>query len=123
MRRTSIINVLGALLIVGVTTNPSASQAEKITVFHGSKAEIFNTAKTPANGVYVVKPVRKKASKIAQITTGTPSQPRAIHTFVAGNTLWTRNTRTGKLVACFVGSSGRVGKSVIRCTATRAFRR
>ena len=123
MRNKSIISVLGALLVVGITTNPTASQAEKITVFHGSKAEIFNTAKTPANGIYVIKPIRKKPSKTTPIARSAPSQPRGIYTFVAGNTLWTRNTRTGKLVACFVGSSGKVGKSVIRCTGKKAFRR
>ena len=124
MRKHSIIAVFYALSIFGVASIPTTSQAEIITVFHGQKAEIFNTAKSPANGIYVEKPIRKASPKVLPVVTNTRSQPRAVkRTFVAGNTLWARNARTGKLIACFVGSSGKVGRSVIRCTGPGRFGR
>lgn len=120
MRKTTPIAALCALLIVGVSTGSTICLAETITVFHGTATETIDPAKKPAGGVHLIR-VARKPPPVAKVRT---ARPRAMNrTYVAGDTLWTRNTRTGRLVACFVGSSSKVGKSAIRCTGPDAFGR
>ncbi len=116
MRKSTIMAALCALWIIGTTT----SQAATITVFHGPKTETFDTAKNPAGGVHIARPAITPASTPSPVAANRATRSS---TFVAGNTLWTRNARTGRLVACAFGSSGKVGKYVIRCTGPDAFGR
>ncbi len=124
MKKSTLITALGALWIIASTTSPTISQAATITVFHGSKTEIFDMAKEPAGGVDVVKPISTPASKPAPVAANRATRPYGVNpSFVAGDTFWTRNARTGRLVACYVWGSGKVGKRVIRCTGPDAFGR
>ncbi len=124
MRKSTLITALGALWIIASTTSPTISQAATITVFHGSKTEIFDMAKRPAGGVHVVKPISTPASTPSPVATNRATRPYGVNaSFVAGGTLWTRNARTGRLVACRVRSSGMVGKHVIRCNIPDSFGR
>jgi len=120
MRKSTIVTLLCALWMVAGTT----SHAATITVFHGAKSETFDTAKTPADGVRIVRAAVAQASKPSAVATNRNTQYRVVKTnLVAGDTLCRRDARTGKLVACMVGSSGMVGRNVIRCTSVRQIRR
>ena len=124
MRKTTIFTASCALWIIGSTTSLTTSHAATITVFHGSKTEIFDMDKKPAGGVHVVKPISTPASTPSPVAANRATRPHVVKSsFVAGNTLWTRNARTGRLVACAFGSSGKVGKYVIRCTNRDSFGR
>jgi len=120
MRKSAITAALCALYTIGIAAGPTMSQAATITIFHGSKAEAFDMDKTPPDGVHVVRPIFTQPPVAASRATR-PYVANA--TFAAGDTLWTRNARTGALVACAFGSSGMVGKYVIRCTGPDAFGR
>jgi len=114
MRKPTIVKLLCALWMVVGTT----SHATTITVFHGAKSETFDTAKTPAGGVHIVRPAVEWASKPSAVATNRKTRHRMVKTnLVAGDTLWRRDARTGRLVACMVG------RNVIRCTSVRQIRR
>ena len=120
MRKSKIVTLLCALWMVAGTT----SHAATITVFHGAKSETFDTAKTPAGGVHIVRPAVARASKPLAVATNRKARHRVAKTNLgAGDTLWRRDARTDRLVACMVGSSGMVGRNVIRCTSVRQIRR
>jgi hypothetical protein len=118
MRKSLIVGALCALWIIGNT-----SQAATITVFHGSVTETFDTAKTPAGGVHIARPAVTPVSTPSPARARRAARPYVVNAAVAGDTLWIRSRRTGRLVACTVGSSGMVGKRVIRCTGPDAFGR
>ena len=120
MRKSKIVTLLWALWMVAGTT----SHAATITVFHGAKSETFDTAKTPAGGMHIIRPAVARASKPSAGATNRKTRHRVGKTnLVAGDTLWRRDARTGRLAACMVGSSGMVGRNVIRCTSVRQIRR
>ena len=124
MRKATLTTALCAVWIIGSLASATPGQASTITVFHGSKAEIFNTDKRPAGGVHVVKQISAPDSTPSPVAATVATQRNWINTsFVAGNTLWTRNDRTGRLVACTVWSAGIVGKDTIRCTNRDSFGR
>ncbi|MDA1326942.1 MAG: hypothetical protein O3C34_19650 [Proteobacteria bacterium] len=124
MRKSASIAALCALWIAGVSTSPAICLAETITVIHGTVTETFDTTKEPAGGVHLIRLASKPPATMTPVAEIRATRPQAMNeTYVAGDTLWTRNTRTGRLTACFVGSSGKVGKSVIRCTGPDAFGR
>ena len=124
MRKIANIAALCALWIAANLANPTISLAETITVFHGTTMETFDTTKKPAGGVHLIRLASKPPAPMKPVAKIRATRPQAMNqTYVAGDTLWTRNTRTGRLTACFVGSSGKVGKSVIRCTGRDAFGR
>lgn len=120
MRKSIISTVLCALWIVASTTSPTMSQAATITVLHGMKSEIFDTAKVPPGGVHIARPAITPKSKPSPVAANRPRAAKSL--FAAGKTLWSRNAR-GRLVACRVQSSGMVGRDVIRCTSARRIRR
>jgi hypothetical protein len=102
---------------MGGIAGPTTGQAATITVFHGTKTEIVDTAKRPAGGVHIARPAVRPASKPTPVAADRTPRPYVVSTnFVAGDTLWIRNARTGRFVACYVGSSGMVGRDIIRCT-------
>jgi len=122
MKRLIFVTALFSLGIAGSFAPPS--QAATITVFHGLETETVDSAKVPAADPHIIRPISKafpeKSPAPERQSSG--NRDRQI-TFVAGNTLWIHNNRTGRLVGCFVGSSGIVGKSIIRCSVPRKFRR
>lgn len=120
MRKITIILAVSAVCIAAALPLSSPGQAETITIVRGTVAETIDTAKSPAGGIHFIRPVTAQA----------PAPPRKTirkthrhSVFVAGDTLWIRSARTGHLTACFTGSSGMVGKTVIRCTGPDAFGR
>ena len=123
MRKPTIIAALCAVWIIALTTGPTTSQAATITVFHGMETETSNTAKRPAGGVHVVRPVSAPASTPSPVVATRATQPYVINaSYAAGETLWMRDARTGGLVACAVWSAGIVGMDTIRCTSARLLR-
>lgn len=112
MRKSAVVTILCAL---GIVVGTSA-HAATITVFHGTRTEVFDTAKVPAGGVRVLRLDFKSSAPIP--VAAKPSAPaRSLRdTYLAGNNLWKRDPRTGRIVACAFGSSGQVGKYIIRCT-------
>ncbi len=120
MRKSIFVTMLCGLWIVAGTS----AHAATVTVFHGSKIEIFDTAKTPAGGVRILRMAITSEPKPRPVAANRASAPHGlIASFVAGDTFWTHNARTGRLVACFAGSSGKVGKYVIRCTDPKSLGR
>lgn len=128
MRNFTILATLCALWVAAGSANAaaggaSADEAATFTVLRGTKTETVEPAKAPPGKVVIIRPVVKPPLRTAAVAER-PARPRAARrTFIAGDTLWTRNARTGRLVACFVGSSGIVGKRIIRCTGPDAFGR
>ena len=99
----SAIAILWAVLVA----SPAGAQSADVDVLRGTDRA------AAAGGVEVLR--------------GTPMAPRPpeersyrttlVLPFVAaGETLWLRDARSGRLVACQVRGSGYVGRSVIRCT-------
>ena len=120
MRKSIFVTMLCGLWIVVGT----AVHAAKVTVFHGSKTEIFDTAKTPAGGVRILRMSIKSEPKPVPVAADRATAPRRLNaSWAAGDTFWTHNVQTGKLVACFAGSAGKVGKWVIRCTDPKSMGR
>ena len=75
MRKSTIFIASCALWIIGSTTSLTTSQAATITVFHGSKTEIFDMAKKPAGGVHVVKPISTQASTPSPVAANRATRP------------------------------------------------
>ena len=120
MRKSIFVAMLCGLWIVAGTS----AHAATVTVFHGSKIEIFDTAKTPAGGVRILRMAIKSEPKPVPVAADRASAPHGRNaSFVAGDTFWTHNARTGRFVACFAGSAGKVGKWVIRCTDPKSLGR
>lgn len=117
MRKFRLTAVLCALWIAFMTIGPTIGQTATITLVRGMQVEIFDTAKKPAGGVHIGRPA---------VSPSKPPPPPAkkrkrVNSFyAAGDILWRRNARTGRLTACSVGRSGMVGRDVIRCTSSRA---
>lgn len=113
MRIAVFVCVLYALGATGAFVGSRAVHAETISVVRGTEVEIIDPAKMRPDEVNIARPSITPAPEAAD----EPAAPRSTQIdFVAGNTFWTRDARTGGLVACYVGSSGIVGKDVIRCT-------
>jgi hypothetical protein len=122
MRNFIILTALFTLGVAGIHSAPS--QAATITLFHGVKTETVDTAKEPAAGLHIIRPVSKA------VPIKTPASERQSsdyrnrqNIYASGNTLWIHNNRTGRFIGCYVGSSGMVGRDIIRCSAPRRIRR
>lgn len=92
---------------------PAAAQS--VTVLRGTGDE--EAGRTTAAGIEILRGMaivkRSDRTRYAGRTRTTRYQP-----FVAaGDTLWLRHARTGRLVACWVQGTGYVGRSAIRCTS------
>ena len=85
MRKSIISTVLCALWIVASTTSPTMSQAATITVLHGMKSEIFDTAKVPPGGVHIARPAITPKSKPSPVAANRP--PRGEKPFRRGQNL------------------------------------
>ena len=117
MKKPIVILAACAAWFGAAAAVPTSGHAAEITIVRGTTVEIFDTAKAPAGNVYMIKPENKTARQKPATGKSRPaSRSKAKYAIYAGDTLWIRNRRTGRLVACFTGSSGKVGKSVIRCT-------
>ena len=97
----------------------AAGHAASVTVFHGAKTQTVDSANktgavTVLRPVAAVKPAKTRIFRAPRSLTVTGA-------YAAGNTLWGRNSRSGKLVACSVWSSGMVGIDTVRCTFARPF--
>jgi hypothetical protein len=121
MRIIGILPALCALWITGGATSQALSQEAAVTVLHGSTTETIDLNKEGADAVHIIRPAIRKSPPAPA------DRPKRRHrvkrTFVAGDTWWIRSPRNGGLVACYVGSSGMVGKDIIRCTGPDAFGR
>lgn len=116
MRNSIYRTALCALSVIVVTTGPAISLAATVDVVRGMKTETVDTARTPAGGVRIIRPVHETAAPKPVAAKPSARTEVTQETYVAGDTLWTRDSRTGQLVACAFGTSGTVGKYVIRCT-------
>lgn len=120
MRKITSVLVLSALSVATILTMAAPGQAEIITIVRGAVAENFDTATSPAGGIHFIRPALSEAPAPPPKAIKKTRRPLM---FFAGDTLWIRSARTGHLRACFTGSSGKVGKTVIRCTGPDAFGR
>ena len=121
MRIVGILPALCALCIFGGATAPALGQEAAVTVVRGSMAETIDLNKEAADAVYIIRPVIKKSPPASADRPKKSQKTR--HLFAAGDTLWIGSPGTGGLFACYVGSSGMVGKDIIRCTGPDAFGR
>lgn len=120
MRKVTSILAVSALWVAATLPMSAPGQAETITIVRGTVAEVIDTAKSPAGGIHYIRPLMTQAPAPPR---NTIRKARRHSVFVAGDTLWIRSARTGHLTACFTGSSGKVGKTIIRCTGPDAFGR
>ena len=89
----------------------AAAQTAGVTVLRGAGSQSDTAAS--AAGVQIVRGTPAKRAPAARSS----KTVKLVMPFVAaGETLWLRNARTGRLIACWVSGSGYVGRSVIRCT-------
>lgn len=111
-----MIRIMTGLLVLSwaaAIAGTSAAQTAGVTVLRGGGSQSSAAASTAA-GVEIVRgtPVSRRAAARSSSRT-----VKLVMPFVAaGDTLWLRNSRTGRLIACWVSGSGYVGRSVIRCT-------
>ena len=105
-----IAAVLTTALLAAAGAPQAAAQDSGVTVLRGG-------GDATADGVEIV-----RGRPVAAKPVATRAVKRYVTPFIAaGETLWFRSARTGRLVACWVAGTGYVGRSAIRCTATRAY--